>query len=167
MAQIEFSDEQAMLLETGFQNSEEPYQLNRHQLDAVVGDAVVSLDTRQEQMISDYVSGISGSKGNIPVSSVPWHVWGKPLLGFWIPFLSIVVLAYCSLALVLKRHWIEHEHLSFPIARFAESIMPDEKGKVGELFRKPAFWWASATSRTSTTPIVSAGAPVRRSPLTS
>lgn len=64
-------------------------------------------------------------------------LWARPF-AFW--FVAVMGMTWVSLCLVslLRRRWIEHERLSFPLAQ-APLIMTDEEGKI---YRNSAFWWA-------------------------
>jgi len=46
---------------------------------------------------------------------VPWSLWSLPLAA-WISFFIALFLANLFLLLILKRQWISHERLAFPIA---------------------------------------------------
>ncbi|MDP6776456.1 MAG: hypothetical protein QGI83_06810, partial [Candidatus Latescibacteria bacterium] len=48
-------------------------------------------------------------------ASIPWRAWVPPLV-WWGGFLGAVLLAGFSLSAILRKQWMEHERLSFPIA---------------------------------------------------
>ncbi|OGG48996.1 MAG: hypothetical protein A3F84_14260 [Candidatus Handelsmanbacteria bacterium RIFCSPLOWO2_12_FULL_64_10] len=46
---------------------------------------------------------------------IPWQPWAAPLL-WWGGFLGAVLLAGFCLSVILRKQWMEHERLAFPIA---------------------------------------------------
>lgn len=74
-------------------------------------------------------------------ASVPWSLWWTPL-ATWLPFFVALVLCPVCLVVLLRRQWISHERLSFPIAQLPlEMVEESTGGSVGaRLRRDPAFW---------------------------
>lgn len=60
---------------------------------------------------SDIVTYVRGKAGAV----VPWDAWIVPLL-VWSVFFAAGFLAMTSLAVLVRRHWTELEHLTFPLA---------------------------------------------------
>ena len=79
---------------------------------------------------------------HIGVKDIPWYAWSRTLSTFWIPLILSGAIAFIGLALVVKRQWAENEHLPFPIARFAESLLPNEEGGMSPIFKSKGFWIA-------------------------
>jgi len=76
------------------------------------------------------------------IQVVPWRQWRKPLTT-WIPL--ILLMGGCSicLAVIVHRQWSSHEHLRYPIAEFAGSLLDrDESSALGAIFKSRAFWVA-------------------------
>lgn len=48
-------------------------------------------------------------------ASIPWQAWIAPLV-WWGGFLGAVLLSGLCLSVILRKQWMEHERLSFPIA---------------------------------------------------
>ncbi len=72
-------------------------------------------------------------------AGIPWSAWARPL-SFWVPVLFLVWFMVLGLAMVVHRQWSKHEHLPYPIANFANTLLPDSEGKVSSIFRDRRFW---------------------------
>ena len=46
---------------------------------------------------------------------IPWMLWLRPL-AYWIPFVLALYLAMISIMVILRKQWIEHERLVYPLA---------------------------------------------------
>lgn len=77
-----------------------------------------------------------------------WAAW-KGVISFWlVPYTAIAVLIFMfsagvlALCTVLRRQWMEHEKLTYPIAQIPLAVIEEpEKGKIfNGLFRSKAFW---------------------------
>ncbi len=69
---------------------------------------------------------------------VPWHGWSRTLW-FWVPIILALFLALIGLSFVFHRQWAEHEHLPYPIATFAASLMPEEDSGRSSLVKDKRF----------------------------
>ena len=77
-------------------------------------------------------------------TALPWHAWAAPLLG-WLPMLLASYGAMTCLMVLVRRQWIQHERLTFPLAQVPISMIgePDKEGSsnlVSDFFRSPAAW---------------------------
>jgi len=72
---------------------------------------------------------------------VPWAAWGRALLG-WLPILGFSFLTALALAGVVRKQWIDHERLPFPIANAITSLLgdPEPGHRLAPVFRTRAFW---------------------------
>ncbi|HJP33387.1 MAG TPA: DUF6785 family protein [Candidatus Latescibacteria bacterium] len=74
---------------------------------------------------------------------VPWHAWAMPLLG-WMPMLLAAYGSMTCLMVLVRRQWIEHERLTFPLAQVPISMIGEPEGEnsslFGDFFRSPAAW---------------------------
>lgn len=73
---------------------------------------------------------------------VPWQPWAKPLL-LWSVFLVALYGCMSSLMAIMRKQWVDHEHLSFPIAQVPEELC----ASAASPWRKPsvlvsAFFWS-------------------------
>ncbi len=76
-------------------------------------------------------------------TTVPWSAWRRAL-GFWLPLIVGIWIALIGLMLVLHPQWARHEHLPYPIAQFANSLLPDEGKPISPIFHNRMFWVAAA-----------------------
>jgi len=72
-------------------------------------------------------------------SAVPWALWLKPLLLWGLLFLALYVANLCLLV-ILRRQWVTHERLSFPVALVPLEAVRDGDRGVGRLSRSSALW---------------------------
>ncbi len=74
-------------------------------------------------------------------SSVPWALWYQPL-AVWLSFFTALFLCPLCLAVLLKRQWITHERLSFPIAQVPLELVRDGTSEHhgARLPKEWAFW---------------------------
>lgn len=52
---------------------------------------------------------------------IPWRPWVKPLL-LWSVFLLALYACMCALMSIMRKQWVDYEHLSFPIAQVPEEL---------------------------------------------
>ena len=73
---------------------------------------------------------------------IPWMLWLRPL-AYWIPFILALYLAMISVMVILRRQWIEHEQLIFPLVQLPISMIQDDDSRVAllkPLFRNRIMW---------------------------
>jgi len=72
---------------------------------------------------------------------VPWGAWARALLA-WMPLLGFTFLIAIALAGVVRKQWIDHERLPFPIANAITSLLgdPEPGRRLAPIFRSRAFW---------------------------
>ena len=72
--------------------------------------------------------------------AVPWMVWVKPLVA-WLPVLLGLYLVMVALPMLLRRQWIEHERLAYPLAQLPLVMGQQEPGRaINTFFRNPVMW---------------------------
>lgn len=73
--------------------------------------------------------------------SVPWGAWVKPLLG-WLIFLAPAYFVMIAIMVILRKQWVEREHLIFPLTALPAAMSESPKGKrlLGPFFRNPVMW---------------------------
>jgi hypothetical protein len=64
-----------------------------------------------------------------------WRAWAVPLLA-WLTFVLALIGTMICLSALLRRHWNEHERLSYPIAQAPLALATNERA----LFTRPLFW---------------------------
>lgn len=60
-------------------------------------------------------------------TGVPWSVWARIMVVWFIPFFSLYLLG-ASIAVLFRRKWDEEEHLAFPVAQATQSILVGDYG---------------------------------------
>jgi len=66
---------------------------------------------------------------------IPWSPWVVPLF-WWFGFFLVIFFMGACIATIMRKSWVEHERLSFPLARIAVDLIRHEVGS-GNLF--PSF----------------------------
>lgn len=96
-----------------------------------------------EEVVGNFISGISADKEWIQWSEIPWEAWIKPVI-FWGTLIVIVALMCLALLLLVHRQWIRNEKLTYPLATVAESLFKKEDAKAyfADIFRSKMFWMA-------------------------
>ena len=70
--------------------------------------------------------------------SIPWDVWTIPLL-FWLVFALALYTVMISIAVILRKQWVEHERLVYPMMQLPlHMIQDDEQRSVIKPFFKRA-----------------------------
>jgi hypothetical protein len=85
---------------------------------------------------------------------IPWGAWLRPL-AYWSIFFAAFYFTMIALMVILRKQWMEHERLIYPIIR-APLDMIEENGKDGLLsafFKSPAMWLGFAVSAIVTSSI--------------
>lgn len=67
---------------------------------------------------------------------IPWAVWVAPVLA-WSLLAGLVFFAFLCMASLLRRPWMEHERLSFPLAQLPLEMVREESGS---FLRQPLTW---------------------------
>jgi hypothetical protein len=72
---------------------------------------------------------------------IPWRDWATPLAA-WMPFLVALLVASFAMMALLRRQWLEHEKLSYPLMRLPLELVDRgvQSRKLGPLTRAPSFW---------------------------
>ena len=73
--------------------------------------------------------------------SIAYEAWVEPLF-WWGIFLGALYAALTSMAVILRRQWVERERLPYPVAQVPLALVRGEKGGslVNHLFKSPAMW---------------------------
>jgi len=74
-------------------------------------------------------------------AEIPYDAWAEPLL-WWGVFLLALYVTMVSVAVILRRQWMERERLAYPIAQVGLAMVrEEEEGRlVNGFFRRPAMW---------------------------
>jgi hypothetical protein len=97
-------------------------------------------EENREEVVGGFVKGLARpiEQTHIRITDVPWSAWLYTMV-FWGPLLISVWFALIGLSLVLHRQWSTHEQLAYPIASFANALLPAEGQSRGGVFRQRLF----------------------------
>ncbi len=73
---------------------------------------------------------------------IPWHLW-TPVLLRWLLFFVAYHLMLLSALVILRRQWVEHERLAFPLAQVPLAMLQDNGRRdaiIKPFFRNPVMW---------------------------
>ena len=66
-------------------------------------------------------------EGLRPGASIPWRPWVGPLL-VWTAFALVLFAGYFCLSVLLRRQWVEHEKLIFPLVQLPIQVLGEQEG---------------------------------------
>lgn len=134
---------------------QEQARLNRLLLDANLPDVIrprqpSATEKLPGQMLADpranqsdalfgFIQGMGIGTKHMPSYKLPWYAWIRTLK-FWVPVILTFWFALIALSVVVHRQWSDHEQLPYPIATFADSLLPEEGAARGTVFRNQLFW---------------------------
>jgi len=80
-------------------------------------------------------------KGGCILLRIPWGAWIRPLAG-WLAFIIPAYFVMIAVMVILRKQWVEREHLIFPLTVLpaAMSESPEGKRLIGPFFRNPVMW---------------------------
>lgn len=82
-----------------------------------------------------FFEGVGAERG------IPWMMWALPLF-WWATFIGATFWVSACLMVILRKQWVEHERLAFPLAAVASQMLADrgEEGGFPSLMRHLLFW---------------------------
>ncbi|MCY2928749.1 MAG: hypothetical protein NTV86_04500 [Planctomycetota bacterium] len=95
-----------------------------------------------EAALARFYQGRGGDE-HVSLREIPWYAWRRTLW-FWLPLLLSMSVAVIGLSLVVHHQWSNHERLRYPIALFADALLPDPQGRRAGVFRSGFFWTGTA-----------------------
>lgn len=83
---------------------------------------------------SDFFAGLPSGR------SIPWIAWVIPLF-WWMTALCAILMVGACLIVMLRKQWVEHERLSFPMGEVVLRLMEseDEGTRIPKLYRNRVF----------------------------
>ena len=72
---------------------------------------------------------------------IPWEVW-RSVIGMWTPFICALFLMMISFMAILRKQWIEHERLIYPLMQvpLAMTEEGEDDQKLSPFFKNPVMW---------------------------
>jgi len=93
---------------------------------------LVPSQDEKSQVIQGFVTG---------KSFVPWGAW-IPVLAVWSTFVLALYVVMISTCAILRRQWVEHERLAFPLVKLPVTLASGIGGV--SIFRQRLFWIGAA-----------------------
>lgn len=113
-------------------------------VESLPSNMLVDVEGRSPDVLTGFVQGLARGKKHISPATVPWGAWIRPL-SYWLPLILILWVGLIGLALVVHPQWSRNERLPYPIAAFAQSMMPDPQTKRSSIFASRLFWIGAGT----------------------
>ncbi len=81
-----------------------------------------------------FFEGVGGGK-------IPYDAWIEPLL-WWAVFLFALYVTMVSIAVILRRQWMERERLAYPVVQVGLAMIRGEESDrlVNRFFKRPSMW---------------------------
>ena len=78
---------------------------------------------------------------------IPWEVW-RSVIGVWTPFICALFLMMISFMAILRKQWIQHERLIYPLMQvpLAMTEEGEDSEKLSPFFKNPIMWAGFAIS---------------------
>ncbi len=70
---------------------------------------------------------------------IPWGFWA-PAIIWWLLFIAFGLLGCTCMAVILRRQWMEHERLSYPLAEAAAAMIECDDRPAPSFMRSRLFW---------------------------
>jgi hypothetical protein len=79
-------------------------------------------------------------EGLPPGQSIPWADWITPLL-WWFFFIAALFLASASIIIILRKQWIEHEKLTFPLVQIPLAMIRQDPERAAPPYLREHLFW--------------------------
>ncbi|MBI4550820.1 MAG: hypothetical protein HY710_00985 [Candidatus Latescibacteria bacterium] len=90
--------------------------------------------TNQGNALTWFYEGLPEGQG------IPWRAWTIPVF-WWMTFVGALFLAGSCTIVLLRKQWIEHEKLTFPLAHIPLAMMQqDDRSAIPPYLRQRLFW---------------------------
>ena len=95
----------------------------------------------REVLVNDGSDSKTFYEGLAPGEAIPYAAWVEPLC-WWAVFLLALYVTMVSIAVIIRRQWMERERLPYPITQVGLAMVRgEERGfKINTFFRQPAMW---------------------------
>jgi len=76
-----------------------------------------------------------------PGADIPWGIWVGPLVA-WLGFVGCIILACFCLQVILRKQWVEHERLAYPLVELSLLLVddPPDGRRLPAFFQERLFW---------------------------
>jgi hypothetical protein len=92
-------------------------------------------------MVHDFEIARKFYEGGGREEPIPWPVW-RAVIWLWLPFITALFLMMVSFMAILRKQWIEHERLIYPLMQVPLSMTEEGKDgdKLSPFFKNPMMW---------------------------
>ena len=96
-------------------------------------------------LVNDGQDNSTFFEGIVPgVGEIPYGAWAEPL-AWWAVFLIALYVSMISVAVILRRQWMERERLAYPLTQVGLAMVQGEgEGLVNRFFKSRAMWYGCA-----------------------
>ena len=97
--------------------------------------------SKRKVLVDDGSDSKTFYEGLAPGESIPYGSWLEPLC-WWGLFLLALYLAMVSIAVIIRRQWMERERLPYPMTQVGLAMIrgEDERRNINEFFRQGWMW---------------------------
>ena len=80
-------------------------------------------------------------EGGGKAATIPWEIWLPPLAA-WLVFFGLFYLTLISVMVILRRQWVEHERLAYPLVQVPLAMVEDgdRQGLLKPFFKNRVMW---------------------------
>jgi hypothetical protein len=96
-------------------------------------------EENEDDVLGSFVQGLSVGNKHCSPKEIPLRAWKKPF-ELWLPMVTTLWFAMIGLSLFIHKQWAKHEHLPYPVASFANALLPDKSDGRCSLFFNRIFW---------------------------
>lgn len=76
-------------------------------------------------------------------TKIPWHIWIRPLFS-WISFFVAIGTGCITLAMLMRKQWVDQERIPFPFAKVIESLAENSASGIFPSYTKNRLFWIGA-----------------------
>ncbi|MBT4980609.1 MAG: hypothetical protein HOI20_15845 [Gemmatimonadetes bacterium] len=104
-----------------------------------------ALFPEQTILVDDGQDNSTFFEGVVPgVGDIPYGAWAEPL-AWWAVFLIALYVSMISVAVILRRQWMERERLAYPLTQVGLAMVQGEgEGLLNSFFKSRAMWYGCA-----------------------
>ncbi|MBI4531602.1 MAG: hypothetical protein HY709_08765, partial [Candidatus Latescibacteria bacterium] len=90
---------------------------------------------QDEEVVRRYYEGDASNP------SIPWDAWATPIL-CWLIFGIALYVVMISITVILRKRWVEHERLIFPMMQLPLHMIQDDERRsvIKPFFKHPSMW---------------------------
>ncbi|MCX7935988.1 MAG: hypothetical protein N3A66_12105, partial [Planctomycetota bacterium] len=108
-------------------------------MEMVPPQMLADISQDEDRALNGFVQGLGQGERRISLFEVPWAAWRRTFI-FWTPILFAFWGALVALGVIVHRQWLHHEQLPYPIATFANALLPETGQARGAVFTDRLFW---------------------------